>query len=164
MKGCLSCRFLVITAFIVVISCDQIPTKKIPSSQYLEEEWKAIDLSQVEEYPTFETCKTIVDREELKNCFEQTVTKTFYKAFEEHTIIVNRELDEIIYVDFVVNEKGNYCIDSLKITQEIRMEIPQLEKWIHEAAKQLPIASKPAYKHGVPVKTRFKIPVILKVD
>lgn len=163
MKWFLHRGLLIITAVVVMTSCDQIETKKISSSQYLSESWKAIDLHRVDGYPTFDTCATLPEGEPLKACFQETVTKTFYESFGKHTIVVQRALDDTIFVDFVVNEKGKYCIDTLKITQEIRKEIPRLEQWIHEAARQLPEA-KPATKEGVPVKTRFKIPVVLKVE
>lgn len=163
MKRLLHLGLIVITTLLVVVSCDQFQTKKIPSSQYLAEQWKAIDFSELEVYPTFDNCNTVAEGAALKACFEETVTRTFYESFGQHTIVVNRDLDETILVDFVVNEKGKYCIDSLKISTEISAEIPQLEQWIHEAAKQLPQA-KAARKNGVPVKARFKIPVVLKVE
>ncbi|WP_298329755.1 hypothetical protein [uncultured Dokdonia sp.] len=163
MRGLLYRGLVMITAIAVMTSCDRIETKKISSSEYLSESWKAIDLHKVDGYPTFDTCSSQAEGEALRVCFEETVTSTFYESFGKHTIVVNRELNDTIVVNFVVNEKGKYCIDTLAITPEIRAEIPKLEQWIHEAAKQLPQA-KAATKQGVPVKTKFKIPVVLKVE
>ncbi len=163
MKGFLHRGLYLLAAIAMFISCDHYETKKISSTQYFEERWKAIDLNNVDGYPTFDTCSDVPEGEALKECFEETVTQTFYDSFGKHTIVVTKELDETIIVNFIVNEKGKYCIDSLNISQDIRSEIPKLEQWIHEAAKELPLA-KPATKQGVPVKTRFKIPVVLKIE
>ncbi len=151
------------TAVFFLLSCDKLQTKKIKSSQYLEEDWKAINLNEVDVYPTFESCNHTPENEEMRLCFEEIVTTTFYKALNTHQVVVSQELNETVEVDFVVNEHGNYCIDTLRVSEAVRFEIPELEQWIHEAAKQLPKAY-PARKGGVPVKTRFKIPVIFKVE
>ncbi len=60
-------------------------------------------------------------------------------------------------------KRVNTALTPLPLRQKFRNEIPKLEQWIHEAAKQLPQA-KAATKQGVPVKTKFKIPVVLKVE
>ena len=147
----------------LALSCDRIQTKKIPTAQYLHEEWEALDLSEVEVYPTLDSCNSVLENAEIRKCFEETVTTTFFRELEKHQFVVTEDVSGTLVVDFVVKEDGTYCIDSLKVTQQIRREIPNLEQWIHEAALQLPRAQA-ATKRGVPVKARFKIPVILEVE
>lgn len=155
--------FVYIAIGCLVLSCDHIQTKRIPASQYLHEEWNALDLSEVEVYPTLDSCKALLENSQIKTCFEETVTSTFFQELEKHSFIVTEDISGTLLVDFIVKEDGVYCIDSLKITPEIRKEIPDLEKWIHEAALKLPKAQA-ATKRGVPVKARFKIPVILETE
>lgn len=155
-------KFILTTVFLLP-GCDHVQTKKIESSQYLAEDWGAISLNEVDVYPTFEVCENTPENEQMRTCFEETVTSTFYRALNQHTAVVTRDLDQPVIVNFVVNEKGTYCIDSIQITEATRFEIPDLEQWIHEATKQLPKAF-PARKEGIPVKTRFKIPVLFKVE
>lgn len=147
----------------LLLSCDRIQTKKIPAAQYLHEEWKALDLSEVEVYPTLETCRELLESTKIKTCFEETVTTTFFQELDKHPFVVTEDVSGTLMVDFIVKEDGTYCIDTLKVTQEIRKEIPNLETWIHEASLKLPKAQA-ATKRGVPVKVRFKIPVILEVE
>ncbi|TVZ52879.1 energy transducer TonB [Dokdonia sp. Hel_I_53] len=163
MKRSLYRVVFICTAVLFLLSCDQLQTKKIESSQYLAEDWKAINLNEVDVYPTFEICNNTPENEEMRLCFEKTVTSIFYEALNKHQVVVSQDLEETVVVDFVINKKGNYCIDTLRVTEAVRFEIPELEQWIHEAARELPKAF-PARKEGVPVKTRFKIPVIFKVE
>ncbi len=151
---------LVITSF---WSCDHIETRKISSSQYLAQDWEALNLNEVDGYPTFDSCNTVAEGPDLKTCFENTIMDTFYEAFNVHQIVVSRSLNETVTIHFIVDEKGWYCIEKIDISHEVRNEIPQLDRWIYEATQNLPKA-KPATKEGIPVKTKFKIPVVLQVD
>lgn len=163
MKRILNNCFYTILVITSLWSCDHFETKKISSSQYLAQDWEALNLNEVDGYPTFDSCTTVSEGPELKTCFETTIADTFYEAFNTHQIIVTRSLNETVTIHFIVDEKGLYCIEKLDIAQEIREEIPQLDLWIYEATQSLPKA-KPATKEGIPVKTRFEIPVVLQVD
>lgn len=155
--------FLLITLCLSVASCTDWEFKKIPVETYLAQKWKAIDLNKVETYPTFDFCDELSSREVLKACFENEVTSTFYNALSQHHFVMHKGFQDTIYIDFVVNEKGLYCIDSLKISKEVRIEIPELERWVHDACEQLPKAH-PATIQNIPVKTRFKIPLIFQTE
>ncbi len=156
--------FFAVTALMIsVISCDTIETKKTSSQELLAKDWKAISLTEVETYPVLLTCNPLEEEAARRKCFEEEVSSIFYQELAKHRIVVSQDLDETVMVDFVINRKGGYCIDTLKISETVLREIPKLPEWIHEAAKALPKAA-PATKQGIPVKTRFKLPVKLEVE
>lgn len=163
MKRILHHCFYTILVIISLWSCDHLETKKISSSQYLAQDWEALNLNEVDGYPTFNSCNTVSEGLELKTCFEDTIIETFYEAFNARQIVVTQSLNETVTIHFIVDEKGLYCIEKLDIAQKVRNEIPQLDLWIYEATQELPKA-KPATKEGIPVKTRFTIPIVLQVD
>lgn len=155
--------FFILIVGLSLASCTDLQLKKIPAETYFAQKWKAIDLNDVEIYPTFDFCDELASKEVLKACFENEVTKTFYEALSAHQILVSEELRDTLYIGFIVNEKGIYCIDSLHISDTILKAIPELEPWIHDACEQLPKAY-PARIQNIPVKTRFKIPLILQTE
>lgn len=156
-------RTIAILCCVFLTSCSGWETKKIPTKDFLEQEWKTIDITEVDVYPSFAVCDSISESDKIKHCFEDHITASFYEQLSKHTIVVQETLDETVWIDFVVNEKGKICLDSIHLTPTIRKEIPNLPLWINDATTLLPV-SYPATKRGIPVKTRFKIPVVLKVD
>lgn len=163
MKRILHLGFYSILTIASLSSCDNLETRKISSKQYLDQEWEALDINEVDGYPTFDTCNNVVEGPALQSCFENTITETFYENLGLHHIVVSKPINKTIYIGFIVNEKGSYYIEELNLPEEIKTEIPELESWIYEATQSLPKA-KPATKMGIPVKTRFKIPLVLEVE
>lgn len=155
--------FLALILAVLVASCTQWEYKKIPVETFLSQKWKAIDLHKVETYPTFDFCDELAPKEVLKSCFENEVSSTLYNVLSMHPFIVDKAIQDTIYIEFIVNEKGHYCIDSLNIRADLRGTFPDLEMWLHEACEQLPIAH-PATIQNIPVKTRFKIPLIFQTE
>lgn len=162
MKGT-SKLFYCVVLSVLCASCTQWEFKKVPTEIYLVEKWKAIDLNDVETYPSFDFCNELDSKETLRACFEDEVTSTFYKSLSAHSFSVSKKLVDTVHIGFVVNEKGLYCIDTLKLSEQILAEIPHLERWIHDACEQLPKAH-PATIRNIPVKTRFKIPLVFQTE
>ena len=76
---------------------------------------------------------------------------------------VTNDLSETLVLGFLVDEKGKIAITSMKIDSLLKVQIPLLATTIMEGIKTLqPIA--PAYKRGIPVKTTFKLPLVIKTS
>lgn len=156
------CRFCIVF-LILLTSCTSWETKKVSTQELLHQKWEAVSLHEVGEYPSFKACDATSDRLNHKRCFENTIQKTLMQELALHELVVTQAVHDTAWIDFVINEKGAFCLDSLRITPTIRQEIPALEAWIQDAVKQLPEA-RPAIKRDLPVKAKFTIPVVLKVD
>ena len=76
-------------------------------------------------------------------------------------MVVTQPINDTVWVDFVINERGIFRLDSLRTSKIVRSEVPLLESWVQEAINKLPKAY-PATKRDLPVKAKFKIPVVLK--
>ncbi|WP_299213573.1 hypothetical protein [uncultured Dokdonia sp.] len=156
-------RLMSLACCMLLASCSGWETKKITTEEILHQEWNTIDIKEVDTYPSFDHCDSLSEKIALKRCFEDFVTSTLYTELSNLTIIVQESVLDTVWVDFVVNETGNFCLDSIHLTPTVRKEIPELSLWIHDATQALP-KSHPAIKRDIPVKTRFKVPVILKVN
>jgi len=91
------------------------------------------------------------------------MTNAFYASFEQHAFIVTTPIDDTLWIDMIVNEKGKLCVDSIRMQQSTRNELPLLESYVHQIATNME-KIEAATKHGIPVKAKFHLPVILKVD
>lgn len=156
-------RFLLVICCLCVVSCSSWETKKIPTETYLAKEWEALDLNQVDTYPTFKACGDLIGQEAIKKCFEREMTNVFYTSFEQNAFIVTTPIADTLWIEMIINEKGKLCVDSIRMQKSTRDELPLLESYVHQTAQNMP-KIEAATKRGIPVKAKFHLPVILKVD
>lgn len=156
-------RFLFVICILCIVSCSSWETEKIPAEQYFSKKWEAIDLHQVTEYPYPEACKDLIAREAIKKCFEREIKSIFYNSLAKSPLLVTTAVDDTLWIDMIVNEKGSLCIDSVRMQQSTRKELPLLESYVFQTAMDMPTLE-PATLEGTPVKVKFRLPVILKVD
>lgn len=156
-------RLMSLTCCVLLASCTSWETKKITTEDLLKQEQNSIDITEVDTYPVFESCSELSEQTILKSCFEDFVTNTLYSELSNHSIIVKESINDTVWIDLIVDEKGSFCIENIDLSPLVTKEIPTLSLWIHDAIQVLPKPA-PATKRSMPVKTKFKIPVVLKVN
>ncbi|MGB5942185.1 MAG: hypothetical protein WBG71_04835 [Leeuwenhoekiella sp.] len=138
-------------------------TKKIPTETFLEEELREIDLSVVDDYPSFDACDSLYENVARENCFENRLVSHFYGIFATKNMVVEKALLDTIWIELAISEKGVPLIKNLKISDSVRTAIPKMEGWIYGGLDSLPKIN-PAIKRGIPVRTSFTIPVVIEVN
>lgn len=138
-------------------------TKKVSSKTFLEEELKSIDMTEVDEYPTFEACDWSQEKNERYQCFQEKLASNFYEQLQTKTMIFDKKIHDTIWLHLSVSEQGILQVESAQISQVINRNVPELETWLSQSLDSLPQVH-PAIKRGIPVKTTFKMPVIIEVD
>jgi hypothetical protein len=147
---------------VFMVSC-QYFDKKIPNEKdLLDKEIKAINWSQVDEFPTITNCDTVFNTVERQNCFIQNLSQLIQQKLDTtKTAIINPKSDTIqvkvtvsadatLQFETQLSESKSY--NKIKIDSILKarlIDFPQI---------------KPAIKRGIPVKTKFILPVILKID
>lgn len=156
------------TPFLILIllglsSCQFFETEKIATETFLEDEIKSINWKDIDTYPIFKECEGISDKLETKSCFETTLSNHLYQTIKSDSIVVSTDLNETIIVDFMVSEKGELSITNMVIDSLLQSQLPFFESDVINGLDSLqPIA--PAYKRGIPVKTTFKLPIVIKTN
>ncbi len=156
-------RLMSLACCMLLASCTSWETKKISTEDFLQQEQNSIDITEVDTYPVFESCSELSEPIVLKSCFEDFVTNTLYSELSNQTIIVKESIHDTVWIDLIVDEKGSFCIENMNLSPLVAQEIPALPLWIHDAIHLLP-KPQPATKRSMPVKTKFKVPVVLKVN
>ena len=157
-------NLLVLIALSFIIqSCQFFETEKISSETFLETERESINWKDVDQYPVFEVCENFTEKEQQKQCFESTLSAHIYSSINVENTIVTSDLNETLLLNFIVDEKGKLSVSSMQIDSLLQAQIPLLETNIIQGLDFLqPIA--PAYKRGIPVKTTFKLPLVIKTN
>ncbi|MFB0909952.1 MAG: hypothetical protein QMA99_03205 [Flavobacterium sp.] len=150
-------------AFLFFSSC-QYFEKQVPSEQeLLKKELKAINWKEVDEYPSFVDCDKLDNKTQRQQCFFEYLTELIQDKLNSDTLsVLYPELDTIeVKVTIYPNSKMEFepqfpkdsvAYDTIKIDSILNARLVNFPK------------VNPAIKRGIPVKTQFILPVILKVE
>ncbi|MBK5212556.1 MAG: hypothetical protein JJE55_02705 [Flavobacteriaceae bacterium] len=155
--------FLFVFLLLLATSCQYFETEKISSEAIYNEEMKTIDWKDVDRYPSFSNCENALEKPQQKDCFINTISTHLYQSINHENMVATREVYDTVKVNFEVGSNGQLSILGIKMDTLLRKEFPNLETWILQSIDSLqPVA--PAYKRGIPVKTQFTLPVIIKTN
>ncbi|WP_396194464.1 hypothetical protein [Flavobacterium sp.] len=156
-------KALVLTLLTVCFSCQYLE-KKVPSEQeLLEQQMREINWKEVDEYPSVSDCETLTDANLRKQCFFDFLTATIEQKLAVDTLAtLFPKLDTIevrvtVLPDATLEFKPEFpkdsvAYDTIKIDSILRMRLVDFPK------------VNPALKRGIPVKTQFVLPVIIKQE
>ena len=144
-------------------SCQFFETKKISSETFLEEEIKSINWQDVDSYPVFKKCETITGKLETKTCFESTLSNHLHQTISSEKMIVTSTLNDTILINFMVSVKGELVVTAIAIDSVLQSQLPLLKPNIIRGLDSLQLLT-PAYKRGIPVRTTFKLPIVIKTN
>jgi hypothetical protein len=156
-------QYSLFLVFILFNSC-QYFDKQVPSEkELLQKELKAINWKEVDEYPSVVDCEKIEDKKQRQQCFFEILTQLIQEKLCNDTLaMLYPELDTIeVKVTIFPNAtmkfepqfpKDSVAYDTIKIDSILKARLVDFPK------------INPAIKRGLPVKTQFILPVILKVE
>lgn len=156
-------NLVLILSVLSLVSCEyfqkQIPTEE----EVLAREMKAINWNEVDEFPSVSNCDSIENKSERDRCFFEFLAQTIQQKLNIDTLsILYPELDTIevkvtIFPDASMQfepkfPKDSVAYDTIKIDSILRYRLLDFPK------------VNPATKRGLPVKTQFILPVIIKSE
>jgi hypothetical protein len=136
-----------------------VPSEK----ELLQKELKAINWKEVDEYPSFVDCDKLDNKTERQRCFFQYLTELIQQKLSSDTLsILYPELDTIeVKVTIFPNAKMQFEPQFPK--DSVAYDTIKIDSILHARLIDFPKVN-PAIKRGIPVKTQFILPVILKVE
>ena len=156
-------QYYLFLVFLFFNSCqyfdNQIPLEK----KLLQKELKSINWKEVDEYPSVVDCEKIEGKKQRQQCFFEVLTQLIQQKLSVDTLsVLYPELDTIeVKVTVFPNAtlqfepqfpKDSVAYDTIKIDSILKARLVDFPK------------INPAIKRGIPVKTQFILPVILKVE
>ena len=131
--------------------------------ELLDKQMKEINWNEVDEYPSVADCEKLTDANQRKQCFFDFLTATIQQKLSSDTLsTMFPKLDTIeVKVTVLPNAtlefepqfpKDSVAYDTIKIDSILRVRLVDFPK------------VNPAIKRGIPVKTQFVLPVIIKSE
>ena len=155
-------RLFAFLSLMMLCSCDFIESKKVYSKDILEEELQTFNWQDVDEYPTFDSCDTALDKANRRLCFENTLGTILNEKLSQYTIVVSEEIHDTVQLKIRIDSKGILVVNDVESKSTTRKAIPQLDSLLRHSLDSLPKIY-PAIKRSQQVTTQFSLPVIIKM-
>lgn len=156
-------RKILLPAFLVLLVSCNFETKKISSEEVFQLESQTLNWREVDEYPAFEDCQQERELTAARNCFERKVAENIYAYLARQQPVVTQSIDDTLYLHIQINREGKPEIASMEIDSTLTKQLPDIRTWLHQSIDSLPKIY-PASKRGIPVSTKFKMPVVVKAE
>lgn len=131
--------------------------------ELLQKELKAINWKEVDEYPSFVDCDKLEEKTQRQQCFFDYLTQLIQEKLHADTLsVLYPELDTIevkvtVFPDSRMQFEPQFPKDS------VAYDTIKIDSILHARLVGFPKVN-PAIKQGIPVKTQFILPVIIKVE
>ena len=157
-------RLLFAILFVLLFTTCDFISPKYTSLQDLAILDTIIDYSRVDVYPLFHECNNCDTNEKQNLCFENELIKKLENSMNKHDFKASKPFKETIYADLLVDNSGNISLIKLQSTSKIKEEIPAFDSIFKYTIAHLPTLIQPSIKRGIPIKTQFKLPVVVSVN
>jgi len=147
----------------LLLSCDYFSSRETKTQQLVNDELLTIDWNEVDGYPLFDNCDETLSRAEQRSCFENTLLQHFSAAFADLEFAVQDDLNQELFVDFLIDEHGFIAISQIEENDAVAQAIPGFYNEINARLNDLTTV-KPAHKRGIPVSVRFRLPIVLNTN
>ncbi len=148
-----------LTLVFIFESCTFFETKKVDENLLFEEELKALNLEEVDVYPSFETCSTNETTYENKECLQKVLTTYLVNQLQGHPKEISSFYKQELFFHFTVHSNADFVLDSVVSPTNASTDFVSLIAKLNMA--QLPTLI-PAQKRGIPVTISFSVPVVVK--
>lgn len=148
--------------FVIVLfnSCDKFSFSKSNKKQAID---TVVDFSSVDMFPSFKDCNPIIDKDKKAACFRETIHQKIGAELLKHQFTIKDAIDELVYVDVLINSNGEFLIAGITSSQNIKDQIPKLDSLLIASIQSLPKVY-PAIKRGIPVTTKYRLPVKIQLQ
>lgn len=155
-------KFLVLCCCGLLASCELFMSKEDKTRKMVNEELLAIDWNDVDQYPLFDNCDETATKNVQRDCFQSEMLNHFSQALDSLQFEVQADMNDTMYVDFLVDEHGFITVVNMEENQNILNEIKDFNAAIALKLKDLTVA--PALKRGTPVSLRFRLPIVVNTN
>ncbi len=143
-----------------ITSCSLFDTKEEKMQKLVNEKLLQIDWSDVDAYPLFSDCDETVTKTLQRICFEKKILSHLSADLKAFSLKSEKEVDSVIYLDFRIKNDGNVHIVAIENKEILGRQKKEFVALLTKSLKSLPTIY-PALKRGVPVNTKFRMPILL---
>jgi hypothetical protein len=143
----------------VVISCQFLTPKKTDEKALLKSRMAEINWNEVTSYPSVAVCDSFSSKEAKKKCFFEQITHWFETQLSDEAIPMELHTNDTVSLGVYIHADARISFEIQKKTNSI-INTEIIDSILKEKISSFPIVE-PAQKEGIPVTTKFNIPIVL---
>jgi hypothetical protein len=148
---------------LVFLSSCQYFEKQVPDEDaLLQKRLQEIDWKEVSSYPSIAGCDSILDKEQKKQCFFESMARLVQEKLDIDTIAMLYPEIDTIEVKVTVYPDARLSFEPQIPQDSVSYNIKAIDSILKARMVDFPEVE-PAQKEGIPVTTQFILPVILDV-
>ena len=149
--------------FFFLVSC-QYFEKSIPSEEeLLQKRLKEINWKEVTDYPSVAECDSILDKEQQKACFFNYLSTIIHQKMASDSLSTPTKIMDTLDVRVTIFPDATLSFEPIFKKDSVSYDKQKIDSLIKSRLTDFP-KIEPALKEGIPVKTQFILPVILKME
>ena len=154
--------YLMLLFLLLLVNSCQYYEKQLPSKeQLLQKELKAINWDEVDEFPSIAECEKIEDKNQRQQCFFDFLTFTIQQKLSVDSLAIFYPELDTIKVQVTVFPDASLQFESQITKDTVGYDVKIMNSLLRTKLIDFPKVN-PAIKRGIPVKTQFVLPIILK--
>nr|WP_298991895.1 hypothetical protein [uncultured Polaribacter sp.] len=153
-------NFFVIFLIVFCSACNKFSFTKKENFQQLD---TIVDFTSVDTFPSFTVCDSLIDKNKKYNCFRNTIHQKIGEELLTYSLSTKDTIKETIFVDLIIDTKGKVHLEQLNSSEKIKTEFPELDSLLKLSVAKLPKIY-PAIKRGIPVTSKYQLPIKIKLE
>ena len=151
--------FLRVFSFLILVifctSCDKFLFSKKNQLPVLD---TVINFNEVDFSPSFAVCDSLVEKDAKSACFRTNIHQKIGEELQKKALTIKDSVDEIVIVHLLIDAKGILKLEQIEASEVIMEQLPTLDSLLAISIQNI---SKiyPAIKRGIPVKTKYILPI-----
>ena len=138
--------------------------KKVPNEkELLDKQLKEINWNEVDEYPSVGDCEKLKAATQRKQCFFEFLTTTIQQKLAVDTLSTLFPQLDTIEVKVTVFPNSTLQFEPQFPKDSVAYDTIKIDSILHARLIDFPKVN-PAIKRGIPVRTQFVLPVIIKSE
>ena len=155
--------FIAIIFIFLFTSCDFFSSKRISLKNELMVMDTIVDYSTIDVYPMFKNCENLDGKEKQEHCFGTELMEQLKGLIVLNKIKGPTATYDTIYIDISIAQDNKIRIARINSSDIVRDKIPNLDSVLTASINLLPALVQPAIKRGIPVKSQYKLPILISV-
>ena len=155
--------FIAIIFVFLFTSCDFFSSKRKSAINEFMVMDTIVDYSTIDVYPMFKNCENLDGDEKQEHCFGAELVEQLEELVVLKKVKGPTATYDTIYIDISIAQDNKIRITRINSSDIVRDKIPNLDSVLTASINQLPQLVQPAIKRGIPVKSEYKLPILINV-
>jgi len=127
------------------------------------EKKEIINFTQIDQYPLFKNCDTLVNYDAGKLCFEKNIYTILKDRVGSLQLKSDKSITDTLFIKFTIDKEGSFICNEIECKDTTELELPNITVEIKKIIVGLcPV--QPAQKRGIPIVSNYTIPLVIKTQ